>query len=356
MDPNKLAEPFPAEDVKWRIGRSGFKEGKPWAKLLAYIDARLVVERLDEVCGPFGWKTALRFASIPDGVNRDGEAYKRDGFICSLSIRDDEGTWVTREDGAGLTDFEPFKGGISDAIKRAAANFGVGAYLYRLSETWADCSKEKYKYTYAKTRDGEFSWRAGKECLKALKAAAEGQTLAQKAMPPKQGTEPKKTDAASSKGPKITATQSQVQRIKMLQKEMGIADGPYRKRLKDKHGVTSCKDLSIAQADEVIQALEVAKKKSSDDEAKSTFGDGPSENDELRKLRKLAFDYLKVVSELGDDALSMMASTNDLPSERVDGNREWIAQTDDRDLLERGVLALEFIIKQHEKPYTTAER
>ncbi len=52
-------------------------------------------------------------------------------MICYLSIRCD-GEWVTKSDGAGDTNIEAEKGGISDALKRAAQKFGIGRYLYYL--------------------------------------------------------------------------------------------------------------------------------------------------------------------------------------------------------------------------------
>ena len=56
MDLSKLAEPFPAEDIEWRIQSSGMSGGKPWARVLAYVTARAIMARLDEVCGPEGWR------------------------------------------------------------------------------------------------------------------------------------------------------------------------------------------------------------------------------------------------------------------------------------------------------------
>ena len=43
-----LAKPFPADSIHWRVG-STTKDGKR-GMALAYIDARDVMDRLDEVC------------------------------------------------------------------------------------------------------------------------------------------------------------------------------------------------------------------------------------------------------------------------------------------------------------------
>lgn len=131
-DMEKFKLPFPEKDIEWRLQSCGEKNGKYWGKALAYITSRAVQDRLDEVCGPDGWKTSIR---------REGDAY-----LCTLSIRvtHEDGTteWVSREDGADSTDIEAVKGGISGAIKRAAVHFGIGRYLYNLSEGWANVSDE----------------------------------------------------------------------------------------------------------------------------------------------------------------------------------------------------------------------
>ena len=54
-DLQMLASPFPKEDVHWRaqtVTRDGSK-----ALALAYLDARDVMVRLDEVCGADGWQS-----------------------------------------------------------------------------------------------------------------------------------------------------------------------------------------------------------------------------------------------------------------------------------------------------------
>ena len=57
MDIRKpLNEPFKNEDIEWRIQSSGEKNGKPWAKVLAYVQARAIQERLDSVFGVLGWQ------------------------------------------------------------------------------------------------------------------------------------------------------------------------------------------------------------------------------------------------------------------------------------------------------------
>lgn len=132
----KLKEPFEAHEIEWRAAQAGYKkDGKPWVKVLAYIDARAVMDRLDDAVGPENWK---------DSYRKEGNA-----TICTLSIRikdwdafGPEGEWVSKEDGSEDSDIEAVKGGLSGAMKRAAVKWGISRYLYNLSENFARVSEE----------------------------------------------------------------------------------------------------------------------------------------------------------------------------------------------------------------------
>lgn len=118
----QLKDEFPRNAVSWRA--QSMKQDGTAALALAYIDARDVMNRLDDVCGPSGWQ----------------DRYEVHGAktICYLSVRVD-GEWITKADGAGDTDVEAEKGSISDAFKRAAVKWGIGRYLYDLDAPWVAC-------------------------------------------------------------------------------------------------------------------------------------------------------------------------------------------------------------------------
>lgn len=128
MNLKDLKKPFPAIDIEWRIGRCGEKNGKIWGKALAYITARAIHDRLDDVCGPGKWQNRYH-----DHLG---------GTICEIGIKvDDE--WVWKAGGAEKTDFEAFKGGLSSAEKRAGVPWGIGRYLYNLDEAFIETSTSK---------------------------------------------------------------------------------------------------------------------------------------------------------------------------------------------------------------------
>lgn len=119
-----LSEPFPKESIRWRAQMvRGDK-----ALALAYIDARDVMGRLDRVCGPGGWQS--------EHFDVGGKT----GCKIGIYIKNGEyGQWIWKSDGAGATQVEGDKGAFSDALKRAAVNWGVGRYLYDLGATWVPC-------------------------------------------------------------------------------------------------------------------------------------------------------------------------------------------------------------------------
>ena len=119
----KLKAPFPAENVHWRVGATTKDKSK--AIPLAYLDARDVMQRLDDVFGLSGWQCRYPFKGC-----------------CEISVFVD-GEWVTRSNGAGETQVEADKGQYSDAFKRAAVLFGIGQYLYDVPNVWMPINEYK---------------------------------------------------------------------------------------------------------------------------------------------------------------------------------------------------------------------
>jgi hypothetical protein len=119
---DKLQAPFTPEEIEWRIGATNNEKTKGMA--LAYVTNRAIQSRLDELFTPFGWKNEFK----PWGDKSQ---------LCGISIKMGE-EWITKWDGADNTDFEATKGGLSDAMKRAAVQWGIGRYLYKLDAVWVD--------------------------------------------------------------------------------------------------------------------------------------------------------------------------------------------------------------------------
>lgn len=122
-----LLAPFDVGELKFFVvARS---KDKTKGKVGSYIDARAVMDRLDAVVGPTNWQTSY---VLLDPAMKAVE--------CSLSIRFTGDVWTTKCDvgypnegkDADNADKEPLKAAYSDALKRAAVQFGIGRYIYSL--------------------------------------------------------------------------------------------------------------------------------------------------------------------------------------------------------------------------------
>lgn len=129
-----LRKPFPPDRISWRVGSTTQDKSKGMA--LAYIDARDVMSRLDEVAG-FEWQ--CEYVPMPNG-----------SCCCRVGLKIDN-EWVWRSNGAiNLSDSDKVdakemaeKGSYSDAFKRAAVLWGIGQYLYDLDSPWVELDEKK---------------------------------------------------------------------------------------------------------------------------------------------------------------------------------------------------------------------
>ena len=112
MNLDELSKPLNINDIDFRVMRIN-KAG--YATILAYKNARVDMQRLDEVCGPLNWK----------------REHSRDNHNCIVSIWDDiKKQWVSKEDVGVESYAEKEKGLASDSFKRACFNWGIGRELY----------------------------------------------------------------------------------------------------------------------------------------------------------------------------------------------------------------------------------
>lgn len=112
----ELAKPFPPEAIMRKPGGGG--------KMLDYVTARHIMNRIDAVVGPNRWWD--EYEVVPGPIP---------GVICKLTIEFEPGEPVTK---CGFGSFEAmpdndnaFKSGESNALRRAAVKFGIGRNLYK---------------------------------------------------------------------------------------------------------------------------------------------------------------------------------------------------------------------------------
>ena len=120
----ELAKPFAPEDLEWRIQYADEKKSR--GIVVPYVTNRAIQSRLDEVVGVDGWYNDYK----PWHGNG-----KKEAQICGIAIYFEErGQFITKWDGAEDSDIEPVKGGLSDSMKRAAVQWGIGRVLYSMTE------------------------------------------------------------------------------------------------------------------------------------------------------------------------------------------------------------------------------
>lgn len=127
----KLNVPTPTNERKYRVGRTfqSRKDGKTYAMMLTYVDARYVMDKLDEVVGSANWTS---------------EFYElKNRLFCRITItfmRDDKTIATISKTDCGVeSNVEKEKGEVSDAFKRCAVHFGIGRDLYNSEDLYAEC-------------------------------------------------------------------------------------------------------------------------------------------------------------------------------------------------------------------------
>lgn len=238
----ELAEPFEIGEVKWKPG--SVKGNR--AMVMAYVDARVVMDRLDDVFGPDNWKT--EFVELDQGKS----------VRCRLSARfAPDGDWVWKEDVGGESEQEDEgdrrKAAHSDALKRAAVSFGIGRYLYRLPRQWVDYDTAKKQMA---------------ETPKLPPWAIPAQTPP----PPKPNSAPPQNTGSNNgdqftppPNPQEAAIQKRVEAVLAALHSVGMTwvDPKARKRINEIIGRevpanAHCSTLTQAEADKVIAACKDA--------------------------------------------------------------------------------------------------
>jgi hypothetical protein len=114
MSLEAIKRPLSIQEIDFRV-QSINKGG--YATILAYKDARVDMNRLDEAFTVFGWQKKFEL------INGN--------LFCHVGIWNDaNGEWVWKSDVGTESMTEKEKGQASDAFKRACFNIGIGRELY----------------------------------------------------------------------------------------------------------------------------------------------------------------------------------------------------------------------------------
>lgn len=112
-----------ADEIEVRVG----VVRKNGISLLLYKDARCDMNILDETFGIAGWQ---RKHELINGA-----------LFCTVSIKDENGEWISKQDVGVESYTEAVKGAASDSFKRACFNIGIGRELYTAPFIWIPSDK-----------------------------------------------------------------------------------------------------------------------------------------------------------------------------------------------------------------------
>jgi hypothetical protein len=214
----QLQAPFKPDEVEWRVGVTSNDKTKGLA--LAYVTNRAIQNRLDEVFGVFGWKNEFH-------------EWKKDGQLCGISVKF-EGEWITKFDGADDSNMEATKGGLSDAMKRAAYQWGIGRYLYELPSVWMPIKKQGSSYVLTDTPK-----------------------LPAWALP--EGYKPEKQSSTVEEAEKVftqKASEEQRQALGDIAKTFNLSPVDMIGKMDKLYNVKSSKDLTAEQASELLAIIQ----------------------------------------------------------------------------------------------------
>ena len=121
-----LLKPFPEAVIE--LKPSAVTKDKTRALAATYVDMRVYFARLDRICGVTNWSHTITLSER--------------GAVCALTIFGVTKS-ATGDYPRDAGDENPATSAEAQAFKRACAAFGLGRYLYSLSQIWVDYDDTK---------------------------------------------------------------------------------------------------------------------------------------------------------------------------------------------------------------------
>lgn len=217
---------------KWKV-----QTAKSWGcECVAYIDARDVMDLLDEVVGPENWSD---------------EFFEIGGkMFCRLSLKVND-TWISKQDVGTPSNMDADKGEASDAFKRAAVKWGIGRFLYDLGTVRIQKTVEANGKFFPADNYGKRIYDVTKYINES--GLAPNSKPQPAPAPKKSGYTPKPVDKPVETPAVKPATLEQRDRIQALCQEKNITGPDFQKQLKT-WGM-KWKDLTEEQAFEALSNL-----------------------------------------------------------------------------------------------------
>jgi hypothetical protein len=159
MNIKDLTKPLSREHIDFRVAQVILAKNKDtvWASILAYKDARVDMEILDEVVGPMNWQNEY---------HRDSKGVLQ----CGIGIyHDPTKQWIWKWSNGIPSNFESEKGEYSDAFKRAGFMWGIGRKLYDFPTIFVQLiqgdwyEKDGKAFATSKLRPNDWKWEISED-------------------------------------------------------------------------------------------------------------------------------------------------------------------------------------------------
>ncbi len=171
----ELAKPFAPEDLEWRLQRTFESRGSMAGIAVPFVTNRAIMNRLDAVVGPENWyneyKPWHRFTTKVKSDYDPKKTVEKEVIsqLCGIAIYFEERKgWIMKWDGAENSDIEPAKGGLSDSMKRAAVQWGIGRVLYNMDTVFVDVEQRGKSWVIKQSARAKLD-KAYMDMLKKLK-------------------------------------------------------------------------------------------------------------------------------------------------------------------------------------------
>lgn len=164
MELNKLKVELGAESIDFKPTNVTKSKQGVSCQLLAYKDARVDMDMLDEAVGQENWQNEYR---------RDSNGVLQCGIgICLFDDFLKKWEWVWKWSNGTPSDYEKEKGEYSDAFKRAGFMWGIGRTLYNFpqitvwlkdGEWYEDKATNKVKISSFRFKPNDWKWTISKD-------------------------------------------------------------------------------------------------------------------------------------------------------------------------------------------------
>ena len=143
----QLAEPFDPNQIKWRVTHTT-RDGSRGA-VVAYADPRAYTDRLNQLFTPTGWTRTYDVSTVSAVTRMKKDKLIQTGKVlvtCTLTI-----TGLGCHAGSGedwADESNAMTTAEAQAFKRAASCYGLGRYLYNLTEMWVPLNEHRQPFEF----------------------------------------------------------------------------------------------------------------------------------------------------------------------------------------------------------------